>query len=106
MISAAVFLAVMMIAVCACGYQLALQISFYRPVAVSLRSGAHLYAGLCQRLPRSFTDASAVSGWAKDAVIWALENGIIEGVGDGMLKPQASATRAQVAAILQRFLSL
>ena len=54
----------------------------------------------------SFSDTSAVSSWAEDAVIWAVENGIIEGMGDGTLKPQETATRAQVAAILQRFLSL
>ncbi len=54
----------------------------------------------------SFSDTSAVSSWAEDAVIWAVENGIMEGMGNGMLKPQETATRAQVAAILQRFLSL
>ena len=54
----------------------------------------------------SFSDTSAVSSWAEDAVIWAVENGIMEGMGDGMLKPQEAVTRAQVAAILQRFLSL
>ena len=54
----------------------------------------------------SFSDESAVSSWAEDAIIWAVENGIMEGMGNGMLKPQETATRVQVAAILQRFLSL
>ena len=54
----------------------------------------------------SFSDTSAVSSWAEDAIIWAVENGIMEGMGNGMLKPQETATRVQVAAILQRFLSL
>ena len=50
-----------------------------------------------------FTDAAAVSGWAQDAMLWAIENGLISGMGDGSLNPQGNATRAQVATILARF---
>ena len=49
-----------------------------------------------------FTDGESVSDWAEEAMAWAVSNGILTGDGD-MLKPQGSATRAQVAAILARF---
>ena len=49
-----------------------------------------------------FTDGDAVSAWAEEAMAWAVSRGILTGDG-GLLKPQASATRAQVAAILARF---
>lgn len=51
----------------------------------------------------SFRDASAVSGYAVQAMGWAVDRGLISGVGDQRLSPGGSATRAQVAAILQRF---
>ena len=50
----------------------------------------------------AFPDASSVSDWAKDAMIWAVENGIING-SDGMLNPQTGATRAEMATMLMRF---
>ena len=51
----------------------------------------------------SFRDASTVSGYAVQAMGWAVDRGLISGVGDQRLSPAGSATRAQVAAILQRF---
>ncbi len=53
-----------------------------------------------------FVDADSVSAYAADAMAWAVEQGLIGGVGDQRLNPQGSATRAQVAAILQRYISL
>lgn len=50
-----------------------------------------------------FRDASAVSGYAVQAMGWAVDRGLISGVGDQRLSPGGSATRTQVAAILQRF---
>ncbi|MBQ7499764.1 MAG: S-layer homology domain-containing protein [Clostridia bacterium] len=51
----------------------------------------------------SFSDKDAVSPWAKDAMCWAVSNGLISGIdnGDGTmsLAPKANATRAQVATI-------
>ena len=52
-----------------------------------------------------YADADTVSGWATDAVQWAVETGLLKGVANDTLEPQGMATRAQVAAILQRFLS-
>lgn len=50
-----------------------------------------------------FSDVDSVSGYAVEAMGWAVGNGLIGGMGDGTLAPQGSATRAQVATILMRF---
>lgn len=52
----------------------------------------------------SFTDSGKASGYALDALRWAVEQGIIQGKGNGILDPAGRATRAEVAAMLQRFL--
>ena len=44
------------------------------------------------------------STWAQEAMQWAVAEGLISGVTNDQLQPQGNATRAQVAAILQRFL--
>ena len=44
------------------------------------------------------------SAWAEEAMQWAVAEELITGVTNDELQPQSSATRAQVAAILQRFL--
>ena len=49
-----------------------------------------------------YTDASSVSGWAKEAMQWAVGSGLIQGSGSA-LNPQANASRAEVATILARF---
>ena len=54
----------------------------------------------------SYSDASDVAGWAVSAMQWACGEGLIQGFAAGNrmnLKPQGSATRAQSAAILQRY---
>lgn len=50
-----------------------------------------------------FPDADKVSDYASEAMCWAVENGLISGMGDGTLNPQGNATRAQLAAILMRY---
>ena len=50
-----------------------------------------------------YADGSSVSDWAEDAMLWAIEQGLIEGVGDNKLAPDADTTRAQLAQILMRF---
>ncbi len=51
----------------------------------------------------AFTDADSVSGYAATAMAWAVEHGIITGVTDTTIEPQGTATRAQCAAMLMRF---
>ena len=50
-----------------------------------------------------FDDAAKVSDYAKDAMSWALAEGLIKGTGKNSLSPQNTASRAEVAAILVRF---
>ena len=51
----------------------------------------------------SFGDSASVSAYALEAVRWAVGEGLISGTDAGLLAPQGSATRAQVATILMRF---
>ena len=54
-----------------------------------------------------FADANKVSGYAVDALQWAVAEGIVGGSSEGgklLLNPQGNATRAEVATILMRFL--
>ena len=51
----------------------------------------------------AFVDGTQTSGWAQSAMIWAVEQGLIAGVGNGRLEPRGQATRAQAATILMRF---
>ena len=50
----------------------------------------------------AFPDHNAISGWAKDAMAWAVSRNIIIGTGAGLL-PRADATRAQSAQVLMDF---
>ncbi len=50
-----------------------------------------------------YSDAASVSDWAGESVEWAVAEGLLSGVTNNELAPQGSATRAQVAAMLQRF---
>lgn len=50
-----------------------------------------------------FTDANKISSYAKEAVAWAVGEGIMSGKGGGRLDPQGRATRGEVAAVLQRY---
>ena len=56
-----------------------------------------------------FPDAGKVSDYAADAMAWAVEQGLINGIsesdGKTYLAPQETATRAQIAVILMRYLT-
>lgn len=56
-----------------------------------------------------FPDAEKVSNYAADAMAWAVEQGLINGIsesdGKTYLAPQETATRAQIAVILMRYLT-
>ena len=53
----------------------------------------------------NFTDANLVSGYAMDAMRWAVDKGIINGKGNGILDPRGYATRAETAQMLKNYLS-
>lgn len=56
-----------------------------------------------------FPDAEKISDYAADAMAWAVEQGLINGIsesdGKTYLAPQETATRAQIAVILMRYLT-
>ena len=51
-----------------------------------------------------FTDADKVGDWAEEAMAWAVAEGIVQGDTPTTLNPTGTATRAEAAAMLQRFL--
>lgn len=52
----------------------------------------------------NFNDADKTSDWAKEAMLWASEKGIINGKGNGILDPAGKATHAQTAQMLKNFM--
>lgn len=60
-----------------------------------------LGAGASVGLTGGFPDSGNVSSWARDAMAWAVDEGIVTGSG-GRLLPQGSATRAEIATMVTR----
>ncbi len=52
-----------------------------------------------------FTDVSEISDWARGNMEWAVGTGLISGRDNGMVDPLGNASRAEVAAILHRYLT-
>ena len=52
-----------------------------------------------------FGDASSIRPYAQEALSWAHAQGLVLGFEDGSLRPQGTASRAQIAAVLMRFLA-
>lgn len=52
---------------------------------------------------RTFADASSVSDWSNTAMQWSVANHIIAGTDTGLILPQGTATRAQMAQIIMHF---
>jgi uncharacterized repeat protein (TIGR02543 family) len=52
----------------------------------------------------NYPDAAAIPFWATEAAVYCQQTGIITGRSGGDFVPQGTATRAEVAAILQRFI--
>ena len=50
----------------------------------------------------SFGDAASIAEYAKEGVLYAVENGILSGFEDSTMRPQGNTTRAQAAAIVNR----
>ena len=50
----------------------------------------------------TFSDAASVSDWAQDGMNWAVAQGILTGKTGGLLDPQGTASRAEVATMLMR----
>ena len=54
----------------------------------------------------TYDDADDVSPWAREAMAWVTDVGILDGVGGNCLAPQSQTTRAQAAVALMRFAAL
>ena len=52
----------------------------------------------------SFADADEISSWAVEEMQWAVAVGLINGMGDDTVAPQADAERCQIAAVFMRFI--
>lgn len=53
-----------------------------------------------------YADADSISDWAVDAMSWAVKVGLIKGTTSTTLNPQSSATRAQVAVVIMRYVEM
>ncbi|AET57759.1 S-layer domain-containing protein [Paenibacillus terrae HPL-003] len=80
-------------------------------IVVITEKAAH-YAQILNAGPPSekykeiYSDASAVSSWAQEAMAQATEQDLIKGVSPGLLAPKQQATRVEATSILKRFLQL
>lgn len=54
-------------------------------------------------LVRNYADSNAISSYAKDAVCWACNNGLITGKSSTKLDPKGTATRAELCTIVMRY---
>jgi hypothetical protein len=71
-------------------------------LAAMLWRGVGSPAATQETLP--LTDADQVSGYAQQAMLWAVETGILSGKGGGVLDPQGPATRAEVAQMIKNLM--
>ncbi|MDR2420513.1 MAG: S-layer homology domain-containing protein, partial [Oscillospiraceae bacterium] len=80
----------------------------YRYVEWAASNGVHpeleAIAGIAGAVP--FDDSDVIADWAREAVAWAHGNGIVQGRPGNVFDPKGRATRAEVAAILHRLLTL
>lgn len=53
-----------------------------------------------------FADTGDVADWAKEPMTWAVSAGVLQGTSADTLSPQLTATRAEVAVMLDRFIAL
>ena len=52
---------------------------------------------------REYADYSSISDWALEGMDWAVNAGLVNGTGNNRLDPTGSATRAETATLLMRF---
>ena len=52
----------------------------------------------------AFPDSASASSWAVQSLTWAVEKGLLSGMGDGTLNPTGTASRGQVAQIMMTYL--
>lgn len=85
--------------------------SFRPTTGLSREQMAALFMKYAQAMGIDTTARADISGytdvnpnsWSYEALSWAKAVGLLNGVGDATMAPQATATRAQIAAVLQRY---
>ncbi|MGN1115650.1 MAG: S-layer homology domain-containing protein [Candidatus Ornithomonoglobus sp.] len=84
-------------------------VNLTREQVVSMLYRYYLAGGGAQtaddKMTKAFNDTEGISAYALPAVSWAAANGIIEGDDDMMFNPQADVTRAETAAIMERYIT-
>ena len=63
-------------------------------------------SGVYSSAVSAMPDASDISSWASEAVAWAYDRGLMTGTDEGRLEPSRISTRAEVAAIFERFVRM
>ena len=53
---------------------------------------------------QQFGDAAKINTWAEPAMNWAVSNGLMDGMGNGLLEPDGNTSRAQVATLFMRYM--
>ena len=56
-----------------------------------------------QTIPEDFSDWEQVSGYARPAMAWAVEEGLLSGYDDGTVRPHRELNRAELAAMMRQF---
>ena len=54
----------------------------------------------------SFTDKNSASSWAIDALVWAVEKGVMTGRGEGILDPRTDLTRAEACTVILSYIDI
>ena len=54
----------------------------------------------------AFSDSDSVHSYAVDAMIWAVQKGLVKGYTDGTVRPQGNAKRSEVCSILMRYVDM
>ena len=73
--------------------------------AILMRYAAYKGLDTAARAALSFPDAGDVPDWAHDAMQWCVAQGLLQGTDTGDLLPGGTATRAQIATIMTRYLA-
>lgn len=73
--------------------------------AILMRYAAYKGLDTAARAALSFPDAGDVPDWAHDAMQWCVAKGLLQGSDTGALLPNGTATRAQIATIMTRYLA-
>ena len=74
-------------------------------LAIALTSGClFIWCRITLTHPLIFIDVPSISPWAQDAALYCQNTKVIQGIGDNIFAPKATATRAECATVLVNFI--